>query len=148
MPHRIPSAAEALKFVKTHGVVLESARGSVPTFVDFVAGEKVSRWWSHPLSKPIFRLTRILRDSPDIATCRLVDSKITYVHRRVWPALVRLSSDFKKKDLSAIREEHSPTGKHLLISTPFPRWVPPDVVTRGEELSEAEARSLLHKASR
>ncbi len=143
MKRRVPSAKQAVDFVKTHGVVLESSHGSVPTFVDFVAGERVQRWWSHPLGRSIFRLTRALRDSREIVTCRLIDGKITYVHRRVWPALVRLSETISKQDLAAIREEHLPSGKHRVTKTPFPDWVPSNVMRLGGELSEAEAKSLL-----
>jgi hypothetical protein len=140
-----PSAAAALKFVKKHGVVLESARGPAPTFVDFVAGKPVKQqWWSHPLGRQMFRLTRIIRDSPDVVTCRMIDGKITYVHKRVWPALVKLSGRFDKKNLAAVREEHTSTGKHRLVKTPFPRWIPAEVIQLGGKLSEAEAKSLLH----
>src|SRR6185436_5918896 len=96
------SFEEALSFVETNGIVLESAHGRVPTFVDFVAGERVARWWSHPKSRAIFALTRALRDSPDILTCRLIDHKVTYVHRRLWPALVKLADEFDGSDLAAI----------------------------------------------
>ena len=30
-----------------------------------------------------FALTRIIRDSPDVLICRLVDRKVTYIHRRM-----------------------------------------------------------------
>src|ERR1041384_1144953 len=103
---------EALSFVETNGIVLESAHGRVATFADFVAGERVSRWWSHPKGRLIFALTRAIRDSTDVLTCRLVDGKVTYIHRRLWPALVKLSGELATHDLGAIREEHSPDGKH------------------------------------
>ena len=57
MPRRLPSSEEALRFVKVNGVVLESAHGRVPTFVDFVVGERLAHWWGHPLGRAIFRLT-------------------------------------------------------------------------------------------
>src|SRR6185369_9557438 len=47
-PRRQTSLEEALSFVETEGIVLESAHGKVATFADFVAGERVTRWWSHP----------------------------------------------------------------------------------------------------
>jgi len=143
--HRIPSVAEALKFIEKHGVVLESAHGPVPTFVDFVAGEPIARWWDHPLGRSIFRLTRAVRDSPDVVTARLIDGKITYLHRRIWPALVKLSNKMDKKNLAAIREEHLPSGKHRTVTTRFPRWVPSDVLTMSKQLSESEAKSLFPK---
>jgi len=139
---RSPSPEEALSFVAAQGVVLESAHGRVPTFVDFVAGERVTRWWSHPKSQLIFSLTRAMRDSPDVLTCRLIDGKITYVHRRLWPALVKIAGDFDADALGAIREEHTVGGKHQLVVTEFPKWVPAEVVAESKKLSEREARSL------
>jgi hypothetical protein len=142
-PQRLPSPEEALRFVEAHGTVLESAHGPVPTFVDFVASEQVGRWWDHPLGRSIFQLTRVIRDSPDIVTCRLIDCKITYLHRRVWPAVVKLSRKFNRQDLAAIREEHLPNGSHRVIVTPFPEWVPRDIVTASKALSDREARAFL-----
>ena len=139
---RPPSPEEALSFVAAQGVVLESAHGRVPTFVDFVAGERVTRWWSHPKSQLIFELTRTMRDSPDVLTCRLIDGKITYVHRRLWPALVTLAGDFDPAALGAIREEHTTAGKHQLVVTEFPKWVPAEVIAESKKLSAREARSL------
>src|SRR5215212_2457633 len=134
---------EALSFVETKGIVLESAHGKAPTFADFVAGERVTRWWSHPKGRMIFTLTRAMRDSPDVLTCRLVDGKVTYVHRRVWPALVKLSGEFDKTELAAIREEHLPGGKHKIVVTEFPQWVPAEVLAESKRLKVSEARSML-----
>ena len=146
MSSRIPSAKEALNFVKTKGIVLEGAHGRVPTFVDFVAGECVTGWWSHPKGRSIFALTRVIRDSPDVLICRLIDGKVTYVHRRLWPALVKLADELDESDVGAIREEHLPSGKHRLVVTPFPEWVPAEVLAKSKRLTQREARSLLEKA--
>ena len=146
MSSRTPSADEALNFVKTNGIVLESAHGRVPTFVDFVAGERVSGWWNHPKGRSIFALTRMIRDSPDVLICRLVDRKVTYIHRRMWPALVKLADEFDESDLGAIREEHLPGGKHRLVVTQFPKWVPAEVLAKSKRLTQRQAKSLLEKA--
>jgi len=143
MPPRVPSPEEALSFVEANGIVLESAHGRVPTFVDFVVGKPTTRWWSHPLGRSIFALTRVIRDSPHVLTCRLIDHKVTYIHRRVWPALVKLSGQLSKHDLGAIREEHLPNGKHRVITTAFPRWVPDEVMEESEQLTAREAEALL-----
>jgi len=140
---RLPSSEEALNFVEANGIVLESSLGRVPTFVDFVVGERVTRWWGHPKGRVIFALTRAIRDSPDVLTCRLIDGKVTYVHRRLWPALVKLSNELNETDLGAIREVHLPSGEHQIVTTEFPRWVPADVLARSERLTEREAESLL-----
>ena len=147
MPSRRPTSLEqALRFVETNGIVLESAHGRVPTFADFVAGERVSHWWSHPKARLIFALTRAIRDSPDVLTCRLIEAKITYVHRRLWPALVKLSGELETDDLGAIREEHSPEGKHKLVVTQFPHWVPAEVLAKTKQLTKREARLMLEQA--
>ena len=142
---RIPSPEEALEFVKTEGIVLESAHGRVPTFVDFVAGERVTRWWNHPKGRSIFALTRAIRDSPEVLICRLIDHKVTYVHRRMWPALVKLADELDESDIAAIREEHLPGGKHRLVVTQFPQWVPAEVFAKSKRLTQRAARSLLEK---
>jgi hypothetical protein len=124
--------------------MLESGQGPIPNLVEFIAGEPVKgNWWSHPKSHLIFALTRLVRDSPDVLTCRLVDGKVTFVHRRVWPALVRLADLFPQSRLAAIREVHTRTGAHKVITVPFPAWVPDHVMTAGRRLSAAHAVSTL-----
>jgi hypothetical protein len=146
MPRSIPSPKQALRFIKTNGVVLESAHGRVPTFVDFVAGERVTGWWSHPLGRSIFPLTRFIRDSPDVLICRVIDRKVTYVHRRVWPALVKLSSRFNKLDLAWIQEKHMPNGKHKVVKIGFPKWVPAQIIEKSKQLEEGDAELILGRA--
>ena len=90
---------EALRFIEQHGVVLEAARGPVPSLADAALGaERRGSWWGHPQGKAFFWLTRQVRTSKNILVCRLVDGKITYVHRRVWPALVRLAPTIELHD--------------------------------------------------
>ncbi len=84
-------------------------------------------------------LSRAIRCSPDILVCRLVDGKITYIHRRLWPALVSLAGRFSKHRLAALREVHTPSGKHKLLVTPFPDWVPNEILQAAQKLTENEA---------
>jgi hypothetical protein len=72
-----------------------------------------------------------------------VDGKVTYVHRRLWPAIVRLAGSLKTKDLAAIREEHSASGEHQLKELPFPKWVSADVRQRAKSMSETQAAKQL-----
>ena len=107
---------QAIAFVKRHGIVLESAhvrgRRSLP---DAVVGAPVrGGWWSHPKGKTIFRVTRAVRDSRNVLVCRLIDGKVTYVHRSLWPALVRLAPDIGRRRLDAIVELHTRTGRHVM----------------------------------
>ena len=132
--------SQVLTSMKHHGVMLESAHGPLPNLVELIAGEPVKgNWWSHPQSHKIFALTRAVRDSPDVLTCRVVNGKVTFLHRRVWPALVRLANLFPQDRLAAIREVHTRTGAHKVITIPFPKWVPNDVEDVGRGLTTEQA---------
>ena len=137
--------ANALAFVERHGIVCEaSRRGDIPSLVDEIAGEAVrGSWWAHPRSRAIFAATRAVRDSADVAVCRLVDGKITFVHRRLWPALVRIADRFPPACLSRLREVHTATGKHMIEEMPFPDWVPPTVLATAKRLKQAQAIEAL-----
>jgi hypothetical protein len=172
---------QALTFVKTNGIVLESGRGSVAggplktrrsaltktapagdtpvalaralllrqvaSLAEAVAGGPIrGSWWAHPKGHEIFLCSRAVRESPDVLVCRLVGGKITYVHRRLWPALVRLAEDFDSRRLAAICEVHTPSGKHKVITTPFPEWVPKDVMRAAKRLTREEAARLMKVA--
>ena len=137
----------ALSFVKRNGIVLESARGPVPNLAEAVVGGRIrGSWWGHARGKEIFWLTRAIRDSADVLVCRLVGRKITYVHRRLWPALVRLARNFARRDLAAVQEVHTASGRHEKRLVPFPRWVPPAVKRAARRLTIADARAALGPA--
>ncbi|HLN31673.1 MAG TPA: hypothetical protein VK395_28285 [Gemmataceae bacterium] len=135
---------QALAFVAAQGVVLESAQGSLPSLAGAVAGEPIrGSYWSHPKAHEIFLCSRAIRKSADVLVCRLVGGKVTYVHRRLWPALVRLAGRFDPEQLAAIQEVHTPSGKHEVHTTAYPAWVTEDVGRAALDLSEEEAASLL-----
>jgi len=134
----------ALALVRRLGVVLEGARGPVVNLAEAVAGERIrGSWWSHPKGQEIFRLTRAVRDSEEVLVCRLLGHKVTYVHRRLWPALVRLADGFARDDLAALHEIHTSGGRHELRVVPFPRWVSPTVRRQARKLTEPEAWAAL-----
>ena len=130
------NARQALAWVKKNGIAVESARASVPSLAQVIAGEPLrGSWWAHPKGSEIFLLSRTIRRSPDVLVCRLVDGKITYVHRRMWPALVSLAGRFSKQHLAALKEVLTPSGKHKLLVTPFPDWVPNEVLRSAQQLT-------------
>lgn len=135
---------EALAFVGTNGVVLESGTGPVPSIANAVAGQPIrGSWWAHACGREIFAITRALRDNPDILVCRLVQGKVTYVHRRLWPAVVRLAERFPEANLAQIEEIHTASGKHTIKETKFPDWVSQDIAMQASELDEARALAQL-----
>ena len=138
------TSRQALAFIAKHGVVLEAAHGPVPSLAAAIAGEPIrGSWWSHPKSHEIFAVTRAVRDSDEILVCRLVKGKITFVHRRLWPALVQVADHFRSDRLAQVRESHTPTGRHAMMEVPFPDWVPPGILAAGRRLSEKAAFAAL-----
>ena len=138
------TAAEALAFVKAHGVVLVSAKGPVPLLTETIAGEPIKgSWWGHPKSHQIFAILEVVTESEDVLVCRLVKGKITLVHRRLWPALVRVAARFPPNEISKVRHEHTASGRHVNKEVPFPRWVPAKVMKQASSISEEEALAAL-----
>ena len=138
------TARQAIAFVKANGIVLESASGPAPSLAAAIADEPIrGSWWKHRKASQIFRCSRAVRDSKDVLVCRLLGGKVTYVHRRLWPALVKLHDRFESKYLSAIREIHTAQGKHKLHVIAFPSWVPPEITVEARNLSARNAAEML-----
>lgn len=138
---------QAVAFVRKQGVVLEAAAGPVPSLAEAIAGAPIrGSCWAHPKSQEIFELTRAVRDSRDILVCRLVGGKITYVHRRLWPSLVRVATRYPVERLAQVHEVHTASGRHVTREVAFPAWVPEDVTTEASKLSEEQAVLDLSRA--
>ena len=138
------TAAQALRFVHDHGAVLVAAKGPVPRLVEAIVGAPLAgSWWAHPKGREIFAILQELGDSPDILVCRLVNGHVTFVHRRLWPALVRMAANFQAERLAQVRQEHTPFGRHVNHETPFPKWVPQEILEASQTLSENQARRIL-----
>jgi hypothetical protein len=45
-------------------------------------------WWSHPHANQIYTLLTTLAEHPDVLVVKLVRGKATFLHRRLWPALL------------------------------------------------------------
>ena len=135
---------DPLEWVCKQGVVLQSARGPVPNLAEHVAGEPIrGSWWGHSSGHEIFAvLTRVL-GSPDVIATRVVDGKVTLIHRRVWPALVRVADRFPAERLASVDEVHTASGAHRTIKTPFPEWIPAEDLAAAALLTTDEAFALL-----
>jgi hypothetical protein len=144
---------DPVAFVEKHGVVLASARGPVPSLAEAITGGPIrGSWWGHARGGEIFAALETIADSPDVRCFRLVDGKLTFVHRRLWPALVRLADEIGRERLTAIVQEHTPWGAHKNITTPFARWVTKELKQEARLMSIEEARARLgssqHKVAR
>ena len=142
------TANEALAFVKQHGVVLVSAKGPAPSLTEAIAGEPIKgSWWGHPKSHQIWAILETISEHKDVLVCRLVKGKITLVHRRLWPALVRLAARFPADRTSKVKQEHTSGGRHVNKEVSFPDWVPSEVMKQSKALSEQEAIDAVGEAA-
>jgi hypothetical protein len=129
--------------------MLESARGPVPNLAEVVAGEPIrGSWWGHPAGHAIFDAINEVADSAEVVRLRLVNGKITLVHRRVWPALVRIAGRLRPEQLAAVSEEHTASGAHRKVETEYPDWVPREVFDEADGLTDDEAFALLPECLR
>ena len=137
---RCTNAEQALAFVREHGVVLVSARGLAPRLTEAIAGEPITgSWWAHPQSRRIYAILNAVTESEQVLVCRLLNGKLTLVHRRLWPAMIRLAARFAAEQLAQVSEVHTPSGRHVRREIPFPQWVPPGVAAEVKALSEPQA---------
>ena len=141
------TSKQALKWVEKKGIVLQSSRGPAPSFAEWAIGEKIrGSWWAHPRANEIFRLAESVCDSGDVLICKLVNGKVTYVHRRVWPSLIRLSKYFSSDQLAQVESVHTPSGKHELKVISYPQWAPPESKKAAKLLDESGAIRVIGEA--
>jgi hypothetical protein len=148
--------------------------------IDAIAGEPVrGSWWGHRAGQAIFQALEQLRDDPEVFLCKLLDGKQTYVHRRLWPALLRVQSEAAlwpppsaaarrllarvereasvqatgrlrlelEQTLRVVaRSEHTASGAHAVVLTPFRRHFPEAVRAAARRMSLADAVSALAEA--
>ena len=140
-------AQAALEFVREQGVVLASAKGDAPRLIEAILGEPIGgNWWAHPRGSFVYNVLSEVSDSADVLVCRLLRGKVTLVHRRLWPALVRVAGSFEPAHVAQVRDEHTPSGRHVTREVAFPLWVPPAVHEQSVRLSEQEALASLGPA--
>jgi hypothetical protein len=135
---------QALGFVREHGVVLVSASGPAPKLTEAIAGEKIKgSWWGHPKGKQIFALLEHVCGHADVLVCRLVDGKLTLVHRRLWPALAAATGHFPPARLCKVTQQHTAGGRHRNVETAFADWLPADAAAAAKRFDLAGALAAL-----
>jgi hypothetical protein len=65
-----------------------------PSFTGIAAGQPIAgSWWSHRLAHPIYDTIVVWSERPEVLWAKLVNGKVTYVHRRLWPAFFAVVLD-------------------------------------------------------
>jgi hypothetical protein len=84
--------AHLLGVLERDGVLLLSDP-VLPSVATLVADGPIGgSWWGHPSGNEIYHLSNELEDHADVLVSKLVSAKVTFVHRRLWPAVVAVGS--------------------------------------------------------
>jgi hypothetical protein len=110
---------------------------TLPNVVTIVTGESVAgSWWSHPKGRLVFSVVSRLDDHPDVVFAKLVNGKVTLVHRRLWPALAAVGSAREPWQLAGL----SPAAGRLLDNVDRSG----EVRAAGAPVKELERKLLVH----
>ena len=82
---KVRSELEARGLLLLHDRVL-------PSVTTIVAGEPITgSWWGHEQGALIWHTLQVVDD--EVATAKLVSGKVTFLHRRLWPALAAVGNE-------------------------------------------------------
>jgi hypothetical protein len=71
--------------------------------VSIVAGQPLAgSWWGHPAGHRIYRVGERLSDSAVLLSVPLVEQHSTFVHRRLWPALLSVARSHRPWQLARL----------------------------------------------
>ena len=118
------------------GLLLVQDR-SFPNVVSLVTGETLrSSWWGHPRCHEIFRCLSELASAPDVMVTKLVQAKVTLVHRRLWKSVLSVAMARDPWQLKGL----SPAARALLDQVEREG----SLEASGPESAELEHRLLVH----
>ncbi len=88
--------------LERHGLLLQSDL-SLPSITTIVEGEPIrGSWWGHSRGDAIYRVANALVDDRDVLLTKLVDGKVTYVHRRLWAAVFAVACSRERWQLDRL----------------------------------------------
>jgi len=132
----MPDFDKALSELARHGLLLQQDQ-TLPSVVGLIVGGPLaSSWWNHPKAHRIFRCLGQMLDHVDVLATRLVAGKVTYLHRRLWPACVAVAM----ADEPWQRRGLSPEARKLLRQVTGGE----SVRATGAPAKELQARLLVH----
>jgi hypothetical protein len=90
----VSTAKGALALVRKRGVLTLTPEPGFVSLIEAVVGGPIKgSWWGHEQGGLIFQIASALEDSPDVLAAKLVGGKVAFVHRALWPALLRVMTD-------------------------------------------------------
>jgi hypothetical protein len=130
------TAVRLLQALERGGLLLLQDK-TFPNVAALVAGEAVSgSWWSHARGHEIFRAVSELARHPDVLVCKLIAGKVTFVQRRLWPAVLAVARSGESWQTAGLAAE----TRSLLEEVEREG----SIVASGKAAQEIESRLLAH----
>lgn len=124
--------ATVFRTLERHGLLLQQDKKAL-SVVGLITGEPLSSsWWNHPRGSEIFECLTRVGDHADVMTTRLISTKVTFVHERLWPALLAVATSRERWQLAGL----SASARELLRSVES---------TEAVQATGAEARDLQNR---
>ena len=99
-----------LSQLRKHGLLLLSDSKLVSVTTLIVGKPIRGSWWGHRKAHDIFRVVCRIVDHPDVAVTKLISGKVTFAHRKLWPALVTVGMSREPWQMNGL----SPKARNLL----------------------------------
>ncbi len=85
---------DALELVRERQVVTEvPTQGPTSLVAAVIGGVPRGSWREHAKGRLVYRLGRQLRASPEVLAVRLVEGKVAFVDRALWPEVYRVAME-------------------------------------------------------
>jgi len=133
------------------GLLLQSD-GRFPSVAGLVVGAPVTgSWWGHPRGKEIYAVAVEVGEHADVLTVKLVDGKLTLVHRRHWAdllAIARAGAPWQLAGLTPLaRDLHGRVVKAGELHPDPPKKRSAVDPKRKEAIQQLESRLLVYSSS-
>lgn len=126
----------AQAWLEDYGLLLV-ADARLPSVTTLVTGERIrGSWWGHPESHAIFAVVEEMEGYEKALQTKLVSGKVTFVHRRLWPALAGAGSARDPWQLDGL----STAEEQLLQAVGEAGWVRTDELDRRAPLDLGTVR--------
>ena len=112
MPESSALLDRILEQIVTYGM-LPQTDARLPSVVAIIAGEPVhGSWWGHPRGGEIYNILGEVAEHDDVEEIRLIDGRVTFIHRRLWPALIGVATSGEPWQMRRL----SPDGGRMLAA--------------------------------
>ncbi|HEV7241603.1 MAG TPA: hypothetical protein VGQ36_20390 [Thermoanaerobaculia bacterium] len=131
------ATAGVLAALARAGLLLQQDKHAL-NVVTLITGETLrTSWWSHPKAQLIFAVLSRLDEHADVLLTKLLQGKVTLVHRSLWPAVLAVASGAEPWQTAGI----SKPARRLLTSIDEAEH---PIRHSGPVVKELESRLLAH----